>query len=581
MGCMVEQHCYDNDDCSSPKICNQYGSCEFQCQEDSECGPGFICQEHRCEISGSDAGSGDGNSGNSDGEPPLPLECPAEMVLILNTFCIDIYEASRQDSTKNSSGSDNSKALSQKGVFPWQIKSNQEAEIACNAAGKRLCTSVEWQTACKGKDKTEYAYGDQYEPKTCNGIDAFEAPEIFHLAPTGSFPDCHNGWGVYDLNGNVWEHTQKGSGKTVRGGAFNCSDSAKLHKCDYIPGNWTPAALGFRCCATPQRERDSEYIDNDAGIGDVGNNDDSSQDQFVDGGVVVDYAAEEESSFDEGGITEDENTGSDGGPGDTSLDSDSGLSDDLVEDGGTTNDGGTGDTTLDSDSGLLDDLVEDGLTDSITTDSNVKCPPDMALVNNFCIDLYEASRSDATENHIGNDTSGAYSRPGVIPWFPVTRAIAQKACAAAGKRLCKSQEWLGVCQGSKSSNYSYGDKYDPAVCNGIDKYCYCHQGSACQNVTSCPYPHCYHQASSSGNPSGGCGANFHVDPTGNSPNCASDYGVYDLNGNVWEVVDHGDNKEHFRGGAYNCYNSEQLHRCDYDADWGPSAKGFRCCKDLN
>ena len=72
-----------------------------------------------------------------------------------------------------------------------------------------------------------------------------------------------------------------------------------------------------------------------------------------------------------------------------------------------------------------------------------------------------------------------------------------------------------------------------------------------------------------------------MDPTGNSPNCASDYGVYDLNGNVWEVVDHGDNKEHFRGGAYNCYNSEQLHRCDYDADWGPSAKGFRCCKDLN
>jgi formylglycine-generating enzyme required for sulfatase activity len=55
--------------------------------------------------------------------------------------------------------------------------------------------------------------------------------------------------------------------------------------------------------------------------------------------------------------------------------------------------------------------------------------------------------------------------------------------------------------------------------------------------------------------------------------------VYDINGNVWELADTNDGLEHFRGGAYNCSDSEALHRCDHDGTWGPSARGFRCCKD--
>jgi len=46
-----------------------------------------------------------------------------------------------------------------------------------------------------------------------------------------------------------------GSDMTVRGGAFNCNDSAALHKCAYVPGNWTPSARGFRCCLTPASTR--------------------------------------------------------------------------------------------------------------------------------------------------------------------------------------------------------------------------------------------------------------------------------------------------------------------------------------
>jgi hypothetical protein len=58
--------------------------------------------------------------------------------------------------------------------------------------------------------------------------------------PTGHFTDCTNDYGVLDMNGNVWEHVLNGDETRIRGGAFNCADSKTLHRCDHIPGNWTP-----------------------------------------------------------------------------------------------------------------------------------------------------------------------------------------------------------------------------------------------------------------------------------------------------------------------------------------------------
>ena len=86
--------------------------------------------------------------------------------------------------------------------------------------------------------------------KANNGIDAFGpwTEYKFKLMPTGSFPDCNNDYGAFDMSGNLWEHTAGGSDMTIRGGAYNCSDSKTLHRCDYVPGNWVPSARGFRCC---------------------------------------------------------------------------------------------------------------------------------------------------------------------------------------------------------------------------------------------------------------------------------------------------------------------------------------------
>jgi formylglycine-generating enzyme len=186
------------------------------------------------------------------------------------SFCMDRYEASRADATEMSAGRDGAVAVSAKGVMPWQVQDNATATEACRAAGKALCTADQWYRACSGSQSLAYCYGNTYDPLTCNGIDTFchcdtgvcaetavcpyphcygTCGAAFRVMPTGSFVDCVNVDGIYDLNGNLWEHVADGDDRTVRGGAFNCMNSQRLHQCTYVPGNWTPSARGFRCCS--------------------------------------------------------------------------------------------------------------------------------------------------------------------------------------------------------------------------------------------------------------------------------------------------------------------------------------------
>lgn len=231
LNCLVEPRCYQNEDCRSPRICNARGQCVHECENDADCGPGFVCEDHVCQLGG-------------DGEP---LPCPEDMVSVQGVYCIDIYEASRPDATATDPGVDASRAVSQAGVLPWSAGDNATFNEACELAGKTLCTPSQWAYACGGSADGAYAYGNRYEPQTCNGIDAFGQGN-HHLAPTGSFPDCTSPLGVFDLNGNVWEHVLGGDETQVRGGAYNCSKSEWLHRCDFIPQSWAPSAIGFRCC---------------------------------------------------------------------------------------------------------------------------------------------------------------------------------------------------------------------------------------------------------------------------------------------------------------------------------------------
>ena len=124
----------------------------------------------------------------------------------------------------------------------------------------------EWLLACEGSGGTDYCYGGSYDPVACNGIDAHcDDPRpgcgaedrdngIYHfrLEPTGAFASCSSDYGVYDINGNLWEFVQAtGVTLTVRGGAYNCGDSAYLHRCAYVSPASMRTEVGFRCCSDP------------------------------------------------------------------------------------------------------------------------------------------------------------------------------------------------------------------------------------------------------------------------------------------------------------------------------------------
>ncbi|OQC35851.1 MAG: hypothetical protein BWX66_01492 [Deltaproteobacteria bacterium ADurb.Bin058] len=196
------------------------------------------------------------------------------------------------------------------------------------------------------------------------------------------------------------------------------------------------------------------------------------------------------------------------------------------------------------------------------------------------MDLYENSRSDATDNSYGTSNT-AVSRPGVLPWrvYSSDLETITAACESAGKRPCLESEWLLSCTGTAHNTYVYGNNYIADICNGIDAFCYC-SSEACSSVSQCPYPHCRVQASPAGD-GGPCGAAFQLKPTGSFEHCVNEWGMFDVCGNAWEGMVAANNTIVYRGGAFNCSNSEILHRCDTVVQPNQvNVKGFRCCKDV-
>ena len=207
----------------------------------------------------------------------------------------------------------------------------------------------------------------------------------------------------------------------------------------------------------------------------------------------------------------------------------------------------------------------------------VTCPSDMVAVGSvYCIDKYEASRTDATATSQGVDNEAALSRPGVLPWMvnPMSEAHFaefQAACSAAGKRLCTKDEWFAACAGPDENRYVYGAAFDREACNCVDSFCddYCTESgiAPCSTNANCGYTYdCFHEVA-----------------TAEFTECTNEYGAFDLNGNVWEIVPSDSDPRGYevRGGAFNCAGAEERVTCSFNANWAALYAGFRCCKDLD
>ncbi|MGD0528913.1 MAG: SUMF1/EgtB/PvdO family nonheme iron enzyme, partial [Polyangiaceae bacterium] len=90
------------------------------------------------------------------------------------------------------------------GAIPTTNVSREEAARLCDGKGKRLCSELEWERACKGPDNLRYEYGASYDAKACvAGI----AADVSARHPSGDKAACRSGFGVREMHGGAWEWT--------------------------------------------------------------------------------------------------------------------------------------------------------------------------------------------------------------------------------------------------------------------------------------------------------------------------------------------------------------------------------------
>ncbi|HKQ68297.1 MAG TPA: SUMF1/EgtB/PvdO family nonheme iron enzyme [Polyangiaceae bacterium] len=137
------------------------------------------------------------------------------------------------------------------GAIPKTGMTRDEATGLCTSQGKRLCTELEWERACKGPANTMYEYGETYRAAECTmGLAG-------RLAPSGLRIGCKSAFGVRDLHGGPWEWTgsawKRGGNTTLgtaRGGNSEAGElTGRCANAMAVAPNTRRADLSVRCCA--------------------------------------------------------------------------------------------------------------------------------------------------------------------------------------------------------------------------------------------------------------------------------------------------------------------------------------------
>jgi len=143
-------------------------------------------------------------------------------------------------------------------VYPYPNDPTQKAKVGvthaqaaklCAERGKRLCTELEWERACKGPKNTTYMWGDAFDAKKC--------PGRLDLS-IGGRSACETEFGVKDMLGlgmewtaSSWERGTSSGDMVIRG--------ARAKKVSWLSARCTHSRqrdphktydeVGFRCCA--------------------------------------------------------------------------------------------------------------------------------------------------------------------------------------------------------------------------------------------------------------------------------------------------------------------------------------------
>jgi hypothetical protein len=235
----------------------------------------------------------------------------------------------------------------------------------------------------------------------------------------------------------------------------------------------------------------------------------------------------------------------------------------------------------------------DGLTDesfdSKGSAANTFVKPTVTkLASGTWMFSYEASRPTATTQTAGSgngywtsaptgltqDRTRACSKPARLPWSNVTPNEVSQVCAAIGGRACTRADFQTACGATSSCSWAYNPR--GSACTSADTANkYCNLGSTFDGSTSVQGDQDRLLVTASSELQN-CWADWSL----LQGNTASNNKIYDLTGNLWELVEDGA-VWRTMGGSF-ITRSTQGATCQSTfaavaADYAHYDAGFRCC----